>query len=49
MNPKLSIAHFKKGISNFMIKKIDSGCLDLNIAGGLGYDIAYDVMKKYCK
>lgn len=48
INPKDGEAYYLRGISKFMLKDKNSGCLDLSKAGELGYEEAYDTIKKYC-
>lgn len=47
--PGYAQAYYCRGLSKIMTRRRDSGCLDLNKAGGLGFKAAHDVIKEYCK
>ena len=49
LNPKYAVAYINRGDTKFMISDIDGACLDWSKAGELGYSIAYDKIKEYCK
>lgn len=49
MRPKNAWAYYIRGISKILLRKKDSGCLDLSKAGELGYEEAYDAIKEYCQ
>jgi tetratricopeptide (TPR) repeat protein len=48
INPKSAVAYYNRGIIKIMLEQKDSGCLDLSKAGELGYEQAYEAIKKYC-
>lgn len=46
--PGIGIAYFGRGIAKIQLGQKESGCLDLSKAGELGYDLAYEIIKKNC-
>ena len=48
IDPKKFKAYFNRGLSKIILGQKEDGCLDLSKAGELGYDVAYEVIKKYC-
>jgi tetratricopeptide (TPR) repeat protein len=48
-NPKDEEAYYNRGCIKFELKNIKGGCIDWSKAGELGYEEAYDKIKKYCK
>jgi len=49
VNPKFSKAYYNRGLAKIELGQKYSGCLDLSKAGELGFDKAYESIKKYCK
>jgi tetratricopeptide (TPR) repeat protein len=47
-NPKDKYAWYYMGWSKLLSGQKDSGCLDLRKSGELGYEKAYNVIRKYC-
>jgi len=48
INQNYSKAYYSRGLSKIYIGQIDNGCKDLSKAGELGYEQAYELIKKYC-
>ena len=46
---ELSEAYYNRGLVLIYLKDKEKGCIDLSVAGGLGIEEAYGVIKKYCK
>lgn len=42
-------AYCNKGLAKINLGRKEEGCLDLSKAGELGYDYAYEAIKKYCQ
>jgi len=40
--------YYNRGLAKLNLKQKNSGCLDLSKAGELGYEGAYEAIKKYC-
>lgn len=47
--PMVPEPYFNRGLVQIFLKDREKGCIDLSIAGELGIDDAYAVIKKYCK
>ncbi|MBQ0024355.1 MAG: tetratricopeptide repeat protein [Bacteroidales bacterium] len=47
--PSLPEAYYNRGLVLIYLKDKEKGCIDLSVAGELGIDDAYSVIKKYCK
>ncbi len=47
--PEFSEAYFNRGLTYIHIKNKNKGCLDMSKAGELGFEKAYEVIKRYCK
>ena len=39
----------KRGIAKLYLKQNNDACIDFSIAGELGSEEAYELIKKYCK
>jgi tetratricopeptide (TPR) repeat protein len=48
INPENAEAFYFRGISKGLTKNKNGACLDLSKAGELGYEEAYNIIKKYC-
>jgi uncharacterized protein (TIGR02145 family) len=48
LDPKYAGAYCNRGLTKIELAQKDSGCLDLSKAGELGYEKAYELIKKYC-
>jgi tetratricopeptide (TPR) repeat protein len=48
LNPKYDIAYINRGIAYLNLRQIDKACINFSKAGELGYEKAYDYIKKYC-
>jgi len=48
-NPKCADAYFIRGLAKIALNRKEDGCLDLSRAGELGYEIAYETIKKLCQ
>jgi hypothetical protein len=48
LNPKSGDAYYSRGLAKIALNDVNGGCLDLSKAGELGYDRAYEVIKKLC-
>jgi tetratricopeptide (TPR) repeat protein len=48
LNPNDASAYYNRGLSKYSLKMKDSGCLDLSKAGELGYENAYEKIRKLC-
>ena len=46
---KFAEAYYNRGLTYIYLKQKDEGCTDVSIAGELGVQRAYAVIKKYCK
>jgi len=49
IDPKYAEAYNNRGLAKMKLDQKDSGCLDLKKARELGYEDAYEAIKKYCK
>ena len=49
INPKYAEAYYYRGLAKIKLKKKNFGCLDFSKAGELGFNEAYDAIKKYCQ
>ncbi len=47
--PKVGEAYYNRGLVLIYLQDKDKGCIDLSVAGELGIEDAYAVIKKYCK
>ncbi len=47
--PSLGEAFYNRGLVQIYLKDKGKGCIDLSVAGELGIEDAYSVIKKYCK
>ncbi|MBO4767928.1 MAG: tetratricopeptide repeat protein, partial [Bacteroidales bacterium] len=47
--PNIGEAYYNRGLVLIYLKDKDKGCIDLSVAGELGIEDAYGVIKKYCK
>ena len=47
--PGIGEAYYNRGLVLIYLKDKDKGCIDLSVAGELGIEDAYGVIKKYCK
>lgn len=47
-NPTDISAIVQRGLSSIKVGALDAGCLDLSRAGELGYERAYELIRKYC-
>lgn len=47
--PDIGEAYYNRGLVLIYLKDKDKGCIDLSVAGELGIEDAYGVIKKYCK
>ena len=48
LNPKNKEAYSNRGIAKLNLKDKNGACLDWSKAGELGYEEAYDMIKKNC-
>jgi len=48
INPKFGEAYYNRGVAKLGLGQKDSGCLDLSKARELGFDKAYESIKKLC-
>jgi len=48
-DPKNYKAYYNRGLAKIILGQKDDGCIDLSKAGELGYDGAYETIKKYCQ
>ncbi len=49
INPRYaSDAYYNRGLAKIILGQIDSGCMDLSKAGELGFEEAYDMIRKFC-
>ena len=48
IDPKFAEAYCNRGIIKIILGQKNSGCLDLNKAGELGFAKAYEAIKKFC-
>ena len=49
IDPGYAETYYHRGVAKIALSQQDSGCLDLSKAGVLGFDKAYESIKKYCK
>ena len=49
INPKSAQAYLQRGIARINLGDKDGGCIDLDQAGKLGYEKAYEIRKNLCK
>ena len=47
--PGIGEAYYNRGLVLIYLKDKEKGCIDLSVAGELGIQDAYGVIKKYCK
>ncbi|MCF0175800.1 MAG: tetratricopeptide repeat protein [Bacteroidales bacterium] len=47
--PYMGDAYYNRGLVLIYLKDKEKGCIDLSMAGELGVDDAYSVIKKYCE
>lgn len=47
--PKIGETYYNRGLVLIYLKDKEKGCIDLSIAGELGIEDAYGVIKKFCK
>lgn len=47
--PKVGETYYNRGLVLIYLKDREKGCIDLSVAGELGIEDAYGVIKKYCK
>lgn len=47
--PYIGEAYYNRGLVQIYLKESEKGCMDMSVAGELGIDDAYGVIKKYCK
>ena len=48
LHPRIGEAYYNRGLVLIYLKDNEKGCIDLSIAGELGIQDAYSVIKKYC-
>ena len=48
INPNDALVYYLRGGAKLGLGQNDSGCLDLSKAGELGFDKAYELIKKFC-
>lgn len=49
ITPYIPEAYYNRGLVLIYLKDKDKGCIDLSVAGEMGIQEAYAVIKKYCK
>ena len=49
LNASYAKAYFYRGLVKIILNQKDIGCLDLSKAGELGFENAYEMIKKLCK
>lgn len=49
VDSKYALAYYNRAFSKLKLKQISNACLDFSKAGELGYFMAYDAIKVYCK
>ena len=49
LNPDYALAYLNRGAAKYNLGDKNGGCLDFSKAGELGYEDAYDLIKKYCQ
>ena len=49
INPKYAEAYYFRGSVKIILKQKESGCIDFEKAGELGFEDAQEAIKKYCK
>jgi Flp pilus assembly protein TadD len=49
IDPNNAEAYYGRGIAKYKLGDKSGACLDLRKAGELGYEKAYEAIKKYCK
>ena len=48
MAPSIGEAYYNRGLVLIYLQDKGKGCIDLSVAGELGMEDAYAVIKKYC-
>ncbi len=48
LDPNNAMAFCNRGLAKIKLNDKNGGCLDLSKAGELGFQVAYESIKKYC-